>query len=214
MALAIGTGIVTNTERRRDLRRSTRVPIRVHVDVQATGLSFEGETIVVNLHGALVKMSGQLELGAGIIIHVQLTGKSADARVVFASRQRSFEFGIALESRRTFGVFLSRQQIGPKISGPVGSIRLFSASCRTHPLKSKRGRTQKFCGDVPPFLTCDGNRLCSLGLQKVTNYFQKPLGIARRYNGIDADRNFCRTAAFFQHHNRKLWTNLLQRFRY
>ena len=85
------------SERRKDLRRSTRVPIQVRIEVQATGVSCEGETIVVNLHGALVKTSGQLELGAGITIHVQLTGKSAGARVVFASRERHLEFGIALD---------------------------------------------------------------------------------------------------------------------
>ena len=88
---------MTDTEQRRDLRRSTRVPIRVRLEVQATGVSYEGETIVVNLHGALVKTSGRLVLGGTIAIHVQLTGKSADARVVFASRQRPLEFGIALD---------------------------------------------------------------------------------------------------------------------
>ncbi len=81
----------------KDLRRSTRVPIRVRIEVQSTGLSCDGETIVVNLHGALVKTSSQLELGAGINVHVQLTGKAAAARVVFASRQSALEVGIALD---------------------------------------------------------------------------------------------------------------------
>ncbi len=85
------------TERRRDLRRSTRVPIRIRLEVQGTGSSWEGETIVVNLHGALLKTSGKLELGDRITIHVQLTAKSADARVVFASRKRPSEFGVALD---------------------------------------------------------------------------------------------------------------------
>ena len=87
---------MTTIEQRKDLRRSTRVPIRVRLEVQATGVSYEGETITVNLHGALVKTSARLELGAAIAIHVQLTGKSADARVVFASREHPLEFGIAL----------------------------------------------------------------------------------------------------------------------
>lgn len=88
---------MTNTEQRRDLRRSTRVPIRVRLEVQATGASYDGETITVNLHGALVKTSARLEPDAVIAIHVQLTGKSADARVVHASRERPLEFGIALD---------------------------------------------------------------------------------------------------------------------
>jgi len=87
-----------NADRRKDLRRSTRVPIRVRIELQATGLSCDGETIVVNMHGALVKTSSRLELGARISVHVQLTGKSATARVVFASRERPLEFGIGLDT--------------------------------------------------------------------------------------------------------------------
>lgn len=71
--------------------------MQIRLDVQATGISYEGETVVVNLHGALVKTTGRLELGAAVAVHVQLTGKSADARVVFVSRERQFEFGIALD---------------------------------------------------------------------------------------------------------------------
>lgn len=71
--------------------------MQIRLDVQATGISYEGETVVVNLHGALVKTTGRLELGAAVAVHVQLTGKSAEARVVFVSRERPFEFGIALD---------------------------------------------------------------------------------------------------------------------
>jgi hypothetical protein len=88
---------VAESERRRNLRRSTRVPIRVRIDVQATGFSCDGETVTVNLHGALLKTLDRLELGARITLHVQLTGKSADARVVFADRENPLEFGIALD---------------------------------------------------------------------------------------------------------------------
>jgi hypothetical protein len=88
---------VAESERRRNLRRSTRVPIRVRIDVQATGVSCDGETLTVNLHGALLKTSEALEVAAKIKLHVQLTGKSADARVVFASPENALEFGIALD---------------------------------------------------------------------------------------------------------------------
>ena len=84
-------------DRRRDLRRSTRVPIRVHIHVRATGLSCEGETIIVNLHGALVKATSALELHAAIIVEVPLTDKTASGRVVHASRERPLEYGIALD---------------------------------------------------------------------------------------------------------------------
>ncbi len=83
-------------EPRSDVRRSTRVPIRVNIEVHATGLNCEGETIVVNAHGALVTTKVPLELREDVTIHVQLTGKSADATVVFASKERPLEFGIAL----------------------------------------------------------------------------------------------------------------------
>jgi len=87
----------TSDEPRSERRRSTRVPIRVQIEVQATGLKCEGETIIVNLHGALLKTTAPLELGVRITIVVQLTSKSADARVVFVSRLHPLEFGIALE---------------------------------------------------------------------------------------------------------------------
>ena len=85
---------------RNESRRSTRVPIRVQIEVRATGLTCDGETILVNLHGALVKTLAPLELGARITIHVHLTTKSADARVVFSSREAPLEFGIALDRPR------------------------------------------------------------------------------------------------------------------
>ena len=88
---------MSTTSQRRDLRRSTRVPIRIRIEVEATGLSCDGETMLVNLHGALVKTSAQLHLGTAINVQVQLTGKSAGARVVFASRERPLEYGIALD---------------------------------------------------------------------------------------------------------------------
>jgi len=95
-------------ERRQNLRRSTRVPIRIRIEVEATGFSCEGETIVVNLHGALVKTSSALQLGTRTSVHVQLTGKSAAARVVFASRERPLEFGIGLdEPQNIWGVSLA-----------------------------------------------------------------------------------------------------------
>ena len=83
--------------RRNEPRRSTRVPIRVRVEVHGTGLSCDGETIVVNMHGALVKTSSPLDLGTQITIHVQLTGKSAAGRVVLVSREQPLEFGIGLD---------------------------------------------------------------------------------------------------------------------
>ena len=71
--------------------------MRVLIDVHGTGMSCDGETIVVNLHGALLRTSSQLELGSRITVHVHLTGKSAAAQVVFTSPQQPLEFGIGLD---------------------------------------------------------------------------------------------------------------------
>ena len=83
--------------KRSEPRRSTRVPIRIHIEVHSTGMSCDGETIVVNMHGALVRTSTPLQLGAHITIHVELTGKSAEGRVVLAARDQPLEFGIGLD---------------------------------------------------------------------------------------------------------------------
>lgn len=80
-----------------DPRRSTRVPIRIYVEVHGTGMSCDGETIVVNMHGALVRTSSPLEVGARITIHVHLTGKSARGRIVLALPDRPLEFGIGFD---------------------------------------------------------------------------------------------------------------------
>ena len=45
-------------------------PIQVLVEVLGTAATCKGDTIVVNLRGALIKMSAQLELGSQIRIHV------------------------------------------------------------------------------------------------------------------------------------------------
>jgi hypothetical protein len=61
----------------RNVRRSTRVPIQVRIEAQASGRTLSGETVVVNLDGALLKTSELLEIGDQITLHVSLTGKSA-----------------------------------------------------------------------------------------------------------------------------------------
>jgi hypothetical protein len=59
----------------RECRRSTRVPLKVIIEAQGLTerLICEGETIVVNLHGALISTSVTLRVGMRIEIHVILT---------------------------------------------------------------------------------------------------------------------------------------------
>ncbi|MBV9145179.1 MAG: hypothetical protein JO065_04635 [Acidobacteria bacterium] len=53
---------MTAEQSRRTQRRSTRVPIQVQIEVHAKRIVFAGETVIVNLHGALITIPEQLEL--------------------------------------------------------------------------------------------------------------------------------------------------------
>jgi hypothetical protein len=82
----------------RESRRSSRVPLKVVVSVEGSTdpLTCEGETIVVNLHGALLATKVGLQLGMEILIQVFLTGKKAHARVVFVDPAERLRCGIEL----------------------------------------------------------------------------------------------------------------------
>ncbi len=70
------------------------------------GVKGEGETIVVNLHGALISTELSLAVGMKISIGVYLTGKHAQARVVYVDTQ-TLHSGIELdEPRNIWGVSL------------------------------------------------------------------------------------------------------------
>jgi hypothetical protein len=60
-------------------------------------LTCEGETIVVNLHGALISTAVALRLGLRMQIEVYLTGKRAQAEVVYIDSEQPLHCGIALE---------------------------------------------------------------------------------------------------------------------
>lgn len=90
-------------------RRSTRVPLKVVIKAQGIvePLTCEGETIIVNLHGALISISVVLSVGMKIKIQVELTGKHADAEVVYVDPEQPMHCGIALaEPRNIWGISL------------------------------------------------------------------------------------------------------------
>ena len=80
-------------------RRSTRVPLKVVMSAKGLGepLTCDGETIVVNRHGALVSCTVPLRMGLKIEVHVIITDKRALAEVVFVDPERPFVCGVALE---------------------------------------------------------------------------------------------------------------------
>jgi hypothetical protein len=85
-------------------RRSTRVPLKVSIKAQGITepLICEGETVIVNLHGALISTSVALSLRMKIEIDVYLTGKHAYAEVVYVDPERPLRCGIALETPREY----------------------------------------------------------------------------------------------------------------
>ena len=65
----------------------------------------DGETIVVNLHGALIATALGLSIGMRISIHVYLTDKRALAQVVYVAPRNPLHRGIELaEPRNIWGV--------------------------------------------------------------------------------------------------------------
>jgi hypothetical protein len=93
----------------RESRRSSRVPLKVVIKAQgiAEPLTCEGETIIVNLHGALISTSVALSVGMKIEIHVYLTGKYANAEVVYVDPEQPLHCGIALAvPRNIWGISL------------------------------------------------------------------------------------------------------------
>lgn len=85
-----------------DLRRSTRVPLKVVIAIEEGpgSLSCEGVTIIVNLHGALVAAAIRLSAGTKISIYVHLTDKRSAARVVYVDAENPLHCGIELEKPR------------------------------------------------------------------------------------------------------------------
>ena len=94
----------------RESRRSTRVPLRVFIEVQGSSekLVCEGETLIVNLHGALISTAIPMSIGMSISVHVHLTGKHAAARIVYVDPENPLHCGIELDQpRNIWGVSLA-----------------------------------------------------------------------------------------------------------
>jgi hypothetical protein len=79
-------------------RRSTRVPLKVVISAKGLSqpLTSDGETIVVNRHGALISCTVPLRMGLKIEVHVIMTDKSAAADVIYVDPERPFVCAIAL----------------------------------------------------------------------------------------------------------------------
>lgn len=92
-----------------DRRRSTRVRLNVAIEAQGVvePLKCEGETAVVNLHGAFISTAIPLRVGMIVDIFVVVTGKCARATVVYVNREQPRFCGVALEqSQNVWGITL------------------------------------------------------------------------------------------------------------
>jgi hypothetical protein len=99
--------VMVCTQTFREARRSTRVPLKVIIAIEggAESRTFEGETIMVNLHGASIATAIGLSRGMRISIRVYLTDKRASARVVYIDPENPLHCGIELaEPRNIWGV--------------------------------------------------------------------------------------------------------------
>jgi len=93
----------------RERRRSTRVRLKVAIEAQGVAdlLKCEGETEVVNLHGAFISTAIALRVGMTVDIRVGLTGKCARATVVYVNREQPRLCGVAFDqSQNIWGILL------------------------------------------------------------------------------------------------------------
>jgi hypothetical protein len=99
----------SETPMKAESRRGTRVPLKVAIEVQGVNerLTCEGETIIVNLNGALISTDVGLKIGMRLEIQVHLTGKRTQASVVYVDAEHPLQCGIALaKSENIWGLSL------------------------------------------------------------------------------------------------------------
>lgn len=106
------------------MRRSTRVPLKVVIAIEdgTETRTCDGETIIVNLQGALIATAVGLSTGMRISIHVYLTDSRAAARVVYIDPENPLHCGIALdEPRNIWGVPLPPNDWDEKVASDTGT---------------------------------------------------------------------------------------------
>lgn len=104
-----------------DRRRSTRVRLKVAIEAKgiAEPLNCEGETEVVNLHGAFISTAFALRVGMTVDVRVVLTGNVRGPRWS-TSIVSSLDSVVSLWiSHRTFGGFCYRQTTGRRMNWRV-----------------------------------------------------------------------------------------------
>ena len=105
----------------RESRRSTRVRLKVGIEAQGVSepLKCDGETFVVNLHGALILTAVGLRVGMKISIHVNITDRHATAEVVYVDPDQPRHCGIELEKpENIWGLSLPPDDWASEVTSP------------------------------------------------------------------------------------------------
>jgi hypothetical protein len=92
-----------------EARRSTRIRLKVVIEAREIAEPFtcEGETLVVNLHGALLITAIPLRVGTRIAVHVILPNQRSAATVVYVDPDQPRHCGIGMdEPKNIWGVSL------------------------------------------------------------------------------------------------------------
>ena len=91
--------VMTSKPVAHDSRRSTRVRLKVRIEAlgMSEPLTCEGETFVVNLHGALILTAVALRVGMRVWIHVFNTQRRVVADVVYIDPDQPRHCGVNLK---------------------------------------------------------------------------------------------------------------------
>ena len=80
------------------MRRSTRIPLDGSIEVDSGSGILKGVTVVVNLHGALIRTIKPIATGSKIRVKMNQTGHASTAIVVYVASDNPLTSGIELET--------------------------------------------------------------------------------------------------------------------
>jgi hypothetical protein len=85
-----------------NVRRSQRLYVQIRVRVQGhlqdkTPFTEETVTLVVNAHGALVRLDAETQLGQTVVLQIVSTNETQEGKVVFISEGKDAKFHVGIE---------------------------------------------------------------------------------------------------------------------
>jgi hypothetical protein len=85
-----------------NVRRSQRLYVQIRVRVQGhlqdkTPFTEETVTLVLNAHGALVRLDAETQLGQTVVLQIVSTNETQEGKVVFISEGKDAKFHVGIE---------------------------------------------------------------------------------------------------------------------